>query len=218
MLFANTKTWMSILLACSSIHSAQCAPTSNTVNAVVVRDIQSLPAVVPALSVRDISGVSRVITERDAATDVNLAKRYLIGSPHQKRTIELVLKQAVHGLAAGTTWLWEISYGYTSTNGGSSGHLTGNLVRGDGSFSWGTFRIDHSFISSVDAIVTATFNAVVATTNQKVALTLTWAEEFTSQAATLSNHGSSSGTTYYSPSGRQEHLSQDFFSYSLKQS
>lgn len=128
------------------------------------------------------------------------------------------MKKAVHGLAAGTTWLWEISYGYTTTNGGKEGRLNGNLVKGDGSFAWGPFKIDQSFVSSVDGIVTATFNAVVARTNEKIQLTLTWAEEFTSKGATLEDHGRSSFFTYFSANGRQERLGQDFFEYGLKQS
>jgi hypothetical protein len=170
------------------------------------------------IDLSDEAGVSRAITERDAANDVHLAKRYLIGSPYQKRTIQVGLKKAVHGLAAGTTWLWEISYGYTTTDGGKEGKLTGNLVKGDGSFAWGPFKIDQSFVSSVDGIVTATFNAVVARTNEKIQLTLTWAEEFTSKGATLEDHGRSSFFTYFSANGRQERLGQDFFQYGLIES
>jgi hypothetical protein len=218
MLFANTKTLMSILLAISAIPTGLCAPTSNSVDAIAVREISSTAPLDMGVDLSDEAGVSRAITERDAANDVHLAKRYLIGSPYQKRTIQVGLKKAVHGLAAGTTWLWEISYGYTTTNGGKEGRLNGNLVKGDGSFAWGPFKIDQSFVSSVDGIVTATFNAVVARTNEKIQLTLTWAEEFTSKGATLEDHGRSSFFTYFSANGRQERLGQDFFQYGLIES
>ena len=219
MLFANTKTWMSVLLACSSIPAALSAPTASPVDAVAVRDVISSPALVAAdISLLDKVGKSRVITERDAASDIHLAKRYLIGSPYQKRTIQVGLKKAVHGIAAGTTWIWEISYGYVTTNGGKEGQVKGNLVKGDGSFSFGPFKIDQAFISSVDGIVSAVFDAVIKTTNEKIELGLTWAEEFTSKGATLENHGQASSFTYFTAGGRQERYGQDVFEYSLKQS
>ncbi|KAF2757312.1 hypothetical protein EJ05DRAFT_386308 [Pseudovirgaria hyperparasitica] len=166
-------------------------------------EVSSMAAVIPAL-------------ELDEKNTTALAKRSLISSPYQKRTIQLALKQALHGIAAGTTWVWDISYHYITDDGGATGHLNGNLVQGDGSFSFGPFKIDHSWVNKVDGIVTATFDAVIGRTNQKMSLTLTWAEEFASNAARLENHGTSSFATYYSAGGRQEHLPQSFFSYSLK--
>ncbi|KAF9695477.1 hypothetical protein EKO04_006464 [Ascochyta lentis] len=216
MLFANTKTWMSVLLACSSIPAALSAPTSSPVDGVAIRDVISPPALVAAdISILDKVGESRVITERNAASDIHLAKRYLVGSPYQKRTIQLVLKKAVHGIAAGTTFIWEVSYRYVSDNGGREGQIKGNLVKGDGSFSLKQLKIDHAFVSSVDGIVSAVFDSVIKRTNEKIELGLTWAESFTSTGASLENNGEASSFTYFTAGGRQERLGQEFFSYAL---
>ncbi|UPX20001.1 uncharacterized protein EKO05_0010248 [Ascochyta rabiei] len=219
MLFANTKTWISVLLACSSIPAALSAPTSSPVNGVAIRDVISPPALVAEdISILEKDGESRVITERNAASDIHLAKRYLIGSPYQKRTIQVALKQAVHGITAGTVWAWEISYRYLSPTGGREGHVSGNLVNGPGAFSFTSFKIDQAFVTSVDGIVSAVFDAVIKTTNEKIQFALTWAEDFTTTGSTLENHGQSSSFTYFTPGGRQERLGQEFFKFAIHES
>src|SRR5690349_8913762 len=137
---ANTKAWISVLLASSAIPAGLCAPMDagpgrkppapalldvdvdvldgilargppspappalldadiDILDGILARDLHPPPPALPLPAPLGPNvGVPPAITKRDAvATDAQLAKRYLIGSPYQKRTIQVALKKAVHG-------------------------------------------------------------------------------------------------------------------------
>ena len=83
MLFINTKTLMSTLLAISAISTGLCAPTSNSVDAIAVREISSTAPLDMGIDLSDKAGVTRAITQRDAANDVWLVQQGLFESSYE---------------------------------------------------------------------------------------------------------------------------------------
>ncbi|XP_014553922.1 hypothetical protein COCVIDRAFT_18222 [Bipolaris victoriae FI3] len=206
MLLTSTKTWMSLFLALSAVPTVLCAPSQGSLNLEPVQEITSPLALFPR-------AISHAMTERDVVP-THLDKRAVITSPNTRRVINLSLKEAIHGIAAGTTWTWRIAYQFVGNINGQSGRLTGaNEGSSAGSAAFPDFQIEHIFSNAVDGVVTAIFD-VVNSANQKFELKLVWDETFKTASATVEQviH---SYCTYFTPGGAQEHLSQDQFSFTL---
>lgn len=153
------------------------------------------------------------MTERDVVPN-HLDKRAIISSPNTRRVINLSLKEAIHGIAAGTAWTWNIVYQFVCNINGESGRLAGtNEGSSADSAAFPDFKIEHIFRNAVDGVVTAIFD-VVNSANQKFELKLIRDETFKTASATVEQvvH---SYYTYFTPGGAQEHLSQDQFSFTL---